>query len=254
VSNFDTRRFFRTGSFGNGTSIAGYSDVDYFASIPGEHLTANSNSTLQKVKAALAERFPRTVVGVRCPGVIVPFGNKVSETTEVVPAGYLGKTKSDYKLYRIADGGGGWQRSSPDSHNAYVRQVNKGLGNKAKPLIRFVKAWKFLRAVPISSFYLELRIAKYLEGESSIQYDWDVSRILNWLDHHGLPAVQDPVGISGLVYPCNTEAHLEDAKSKLATAATRARKARVAETAGKTKWSFGWWDLLYAGKFPSYYR
>lgn len=39
-SNFDISRFFRTGSFGNGTSIRGYSDVDYFASIPNKHLTA----------------------------------------------------------------------------------------------------------------------------------------------------------------------------------------------------------------------
>ena len=34
-SNFGLKRFWRTGSFGNGTSISGYSDVDYMASIPG---------------------------------------------------------------------------------------------------------------------------------------------------------------------------------------------------------------------------
>ena len=33
-SNFGLRRFWRTGSFGNGTSVSGYSDVDYMASIP----------------------------------------------------------------------------------------------------------------------------------------------------------------------------------------------------------------------------
>jgi len=33
-ANFEIKRFFRTGSFGNGTSIRGFSDVDYFASIP----------------------------------------------------------------------------------------------------------------------------------------------------------------------------------------------------------------------------
>ena len=33
-NNFGMTRFFRTGSFGNGTSISGYSDVDYFAEIP----------------------------------------------------------------------------------------------------------------------------------------------------------------------------------------------------------------------------
>ena len=33
-SNLGLRRFWRTGSFGNGTSIYGRSDVDYMASIP----------------------------------------------------------------------------------------------------------------------------------------------------------------------------------------------------------------------------
>ena len=51
--NFKITRFFRTGSFGNGTSIRRCSDVDYFASIPREHLTQNSYSTLVKAKNAL---------------------------------------------------------------------------------------------------------------------------------------------------------------------------------------------------------
>ena len=33
-SSFGITNFFRTGSFGNGTNVAGYSDVDYFAVIP----------------------------------------------------------------------------------------------------------------------------------------------------------------------------------------------------------------------------
>ena len=43
-SNFGLLRFWRTGSFGNGTSISGYSDVDYMASIPGKNLKQNSSS------------------------------------------------------------------------------------------------------------------------------------------------------------------------------------------------------------------
>jgi len=39
--DFDLKRFFRIGSFGNGTSISGYSDVDYLASIPTDKLKKN---------------------------------------------------------------------------------------------------------------------------------------------------------------------------------------------------------------------
>jgi hypothetical protein len=50
-----------------------------------------------------------------------------------------------------------------------------------------------------------------------------------------------------------TPAQLEDAKSKLATAATRADKAREAETKENIKDAFFWWGLLYDDKFPGYY-
>ncbi len=51
--NFGMTRLFRTGSFGNGTSIRGYSDVDYFACIPTEHLKPHSFTTLQDVHTKL---------------------------------------------------------------------------------------------------------------------------------------------------------------------------------------------------------
>ena len=42
-SNLGLQRFVRIGSFGNGTSVSGYSDVDYLASIPTSRLTASSS-------------------------------------------------------------------------------------------------------------------------------------------------------------------------------------------------------------------
>ena len=105
-------------------------------------------------------------------------------------------------------------RSSPDAHNAYVRKGDGDLGNKVKPLIRFIKAWKYYQNVPISSFYLELRVAKYAEGESSIIYDMDVKRVFSHLDSIDLANMQDPMGISGSISPCATQAQLDDAKSK----------------------------------------
>ena len=214
-SNFGMTRFFRTGSFGNGTSISGYSDVDYFAEIPPKNLKQQSACTLVGVKNALAKRFPNTNVRVSCPAVVVPFGTDAKESTEVTPADYIEDTEEDeYKIYDIPNCSDGWMRSSPDAHNAYVREVDGDLGNKVKPLIRFIKAWKYYRNVPISSFYLELRVAKYAEGESSIIYDIDVKNVLSHLYDIKLAQMQDPMEISGYVRPC-PPARLNDAKSKL---------------------------------------
>lgn len=144
-------------------------------------------------------------------------------------------------------------KASPDAHNAYVRYVNDKRGGKVKPLIRFVKAWRYFRYVPISSFYLELRIAKYAHSEEAIIYDIDVKRVLRSLYDGKLAAMQDPMGVSGYIPACKTDAFRADALSKLATAVIRAEKAVEASSRGDILGAFDWWRLLYDNKFPTYY-
>jgi hypothetical protein len=251
-SNFGLKRFVRIGSFGNGTSISGYSDVDYLASIPTSELTQTSSYSLTKVRNALDVRFPRTGVRVNTPAVAVPFGTYRSETTEVVPADYI-KEVNGFKIYEIADGNGGWMRISPDSHNDYVARVDAMHAGRVKPLVRFVKAWKYFRNAPISSFYLEMRVAKYAEGETSIVYDIDVKRVLRSLWDHQLAMLQDPMGFSGYISACKTEVQRQDALSKLSTAVVRSDKAREAERDGKLSDAFDWWRLVYNNEFPTYH-
>lgn len=251
-SNFGLNRFTRIGSFGNGTNISGYSDVDYLACLPTSVLTVTSTASLVKVKNALAARFPNTGVAISTPAIVCPFGTYKSEDTEVVVADYR-REDGGFKIYEIADGNDGWMEISPDAHNDYVATVDRKHGGKVKPLIRFIKAWKFYRDVPIKSFYLEMRVAKYADGESSIVYDIDVKRILCMLRDNKLAAMKDPAGVAGYIYACKTEALEKDALSKLSTAATRAEKARDAESNGDTKTAFDWWRLVYNDKFPTYY-
>ena len=251
--NFQLGRFWRTGSFGNGTSISGYSDVDYMASISGTSLHWRSSVSLAKLSQALATRFPNTGVRTSCPAVLVPFGADASEATEVTPAHYL-RASDGFHIYDIPDCSDGWTKASPDTHNTYVREADQRLSNKVKPLIRFIKAWKYFQNVPISSFYLELRIAKYASNKNSIVYSIDVHEVFALLDRVGLARIQDPMGVSGYVSPCRSDSELSTAKSRLTTALSRARKAREAEKVGHVKDAFDWWDKLFAYKFPGYYR
>ena len=251
-SNFGLNRFVRIGSFGNGTSISGYSDIDYLASIPTKGLKEKSSLSLRNICDALDTRFPSTGVRVSCPAVVVPFGTDRSEVTEIVPADYV-KEENGHKIYDIADGNDGWMKASPDAHNEYVREIDNRLGGKVKPLIRFVKAWKYYQDVPISSFYLELRIAKYADGEKSIIFDIDMKNVLCLLRNNDLADMRDPMGVSGMISACKTATLLETAKSKLNTAATRAEKAREAANNEKISDAFYWWNLLFDDKFPSYY-
>ncbi|MBL7689030.1 MAG: hypothetical protein JNJ49_13435 [Bdellovibrionaceae bacterium] len=245
-------RFTRIGSFGNGTSISGYSDVDYLACLPTAQLSASSDYSLQKVRNSLDARFPQTGVRINCPAVVCPFGSSASERTEVVPADYV-KEANGFKVYDIPDCSNGWMKASPDAHNNYVHEQNVRLGNRVKPLIRFLKAWKYLRDVPISSFYLELRVAKYASTESTIQYDIDLLALLKHLAAVELASMQDPAGVSGYIRASKSEFQKADALSKLNTAVSRAEKARDATRAGNTSDAFHWWRLLYGSEFPSYY-
>jgi hypothetical protein len=251
-NNFEVTRFFRSGSFGNGTSVRGYSDVDYFAVIPERKIRSSGRATLNAVWRALDDRFPNTGVGIRTPAIWLPFGTDACESTDVVPAKYSHQTNG-YSVYNIPSRDGGWMITSPDAHTQYIVDLDKKLSNKLKPLIRFIKAWKYYKTVPIFSFYLEMAVAKYAEKETYINYSHDIQRFLDRLWKNNLSALQDPVGISGYIYPCVSEAYKNDAYSKLETASSRADKAWEAEEAGKIKDAFYYWDLLFDGQFPAYY-
>ena len=249
---FDLKQLFYSGSANNGTSIANYSDIDFFASIPTNKLKKNSSITLREIKECMQERFQFTNIYVDTPAVVLDFGNADWDTAEIIPADYV-KEKEGKNVYEIPNGLGGWTKSSPSLHNSYVTSENDRLSKKLKPLIRFLKAWKYYCNVPISSFYLELRATKLMESEDTIAYDIDLKNIFKNLYENNLAALQDPKGVSGYIYPCTTDAKKEDALSKLKTAYTRAQKARDAEYVHKTRDSFYWWNKLFDGNFPSYY-
>ncbi len=143
-------------------------------------------------------------------------------------------------------------KSSPDAHNAYVAVVDGKLSNKVKPLVRFLKAWKYYRNVPIHSFYLELRVTEYASKEKSIIYSIDIKNIFKKLWDSQLAAIQDPMGVSGYIYPCLSELKKADALSKLKSALDRTEKAREVESAEKIADAFNWWDLVFDGHFPAY--
>jgi hypothetical protein len=251
-TNFGLLRFFRSGSFGNGTNIRNYSDVDYFASLPDASLKDDSGKTLSEVAAALRKSFSTTHgIRVDSPAVVVPFGNNASEAHEVIPADLV-NSEGPF-VYLIADGNGGWMRSSPQAQNDYVTSMNDKLKGKVKPLIRFLKAWKYFEDVPISSFYLELVTTKHAENADPIIYSWDVRDVLKKLWESKLVAVDDPAGKSGKVEACRTSLQKEDALEKVEDAWWRAKNARVCEEDGDVLGGFDWWDLVFDGNFPSYY-
>ncbi len=253
-ANFTLTNFFRSGSFGNGTSVSGYSDIDYFAVISNLWPQSSSLSLLTNVHNVLARRFS-TTTGIRidCPAVRVPFGSTRSEAHEIVPARPMSVWGVAFPVYEIANCTGGWQRSSPDAHNDYVRRIDQTLNNRVKPLIRLVKAWKYYHDVPISSFYLELRVAVYAATQRSIVTYIDLTNIFRLLNNTALSPIIDPVGVSGSIAACANSTDLSIALMKLSSARANIDNAERAAASGNIRSAFSYWDAVYNGRFPGYY-
>lgn len=252
-NNFATTKFFHTGSFGNGTAIRRRSDVDYFAVIPRPLINNNSSDTLNRVRAALKTTFHTSKVGIRTPAVFIPFGPGGREAIDVVPAVYVGKTPRGKDIYDIPDRAGGWMRSSPSAHKAYVKEQDDRLEHRVKPLVMLVKAWKYYWSVPILSFYLEMRVARYASTVKSIDYLRGLERVFESMisDDH-LKSLQDPVGISRHIHPCETQAQEKAALKKVRMGLGRVADARKNESSGKTEAAFDRIDLFFNGTFPLY--
>lgn len=217
-------RFFQTGSFSHGTGVHPYSDVDYLASFNSVQ-PRSSDSALTNVKSRLQDRFPSTTVKVRRPAVVIEFAGG-TETYEVVPA-WVKRVEDDDIVYAIPGASSGWIESAPDVHISYVNDCNKAVGGgKAKGLARLIKAWKYERSVPLSSFYLEMQAARYAKNNQPVIYSWDLLGVLKALRANDLAAMNDPSGRVGRIYAASSQSSKDEALSKLDTAIARAERAR----------------------------
>lgn len=216
-------RMFEIGSLRHGTGIWLYSDADYLVSLKGDKPTSPW-ATLARVKKELQERFPGTSIVIRQPAVVCNFSDGV---VEVVP-GYLSGSG-----YWIPNPAGGWMKSYPEEHNEYVNTINSKHQGGAKKLARQLKIWKYLRNVPISSCYLEMRSARHLEDESTYVPFWDLHLALDKMYDANLAAMNDPTGLGSRFGACSSEVKQAEALSKLGTAVTRAYRAREFAFNGK---------------------
>jgi Second Messenger Oligonucleotide or Dinucleotide Synthetase domain len=256
IKNFECSTFFETGSFGAKTGVRHYADTDYFAVLPVSKLNCKSDYALRKVKEAIQLTFTKTAgIKVRVPAVMIPFGQFTSERMEITPcyfAGFVEPKNKKYPKYMIPNSDGEWMVSCPTAHNDYVNKHNKRLKKgKLKNLIQLVKAWKYYNNVPISSFYLELRITKFAESKEFIEFDKDLYRVLKYLLDIALASIRDPMEVSGLIPSSSTNIERVKAISKLKKAISRASQALEAQRLGNIDNAFWEWKMLFNGKFPS---
>jgi hypothetical protein len=249
-TNYSVVSFFRSGSFGAGTSIRYHSDVDYFASLGGP--VNGSSATLRLLRDSLKKRFPSTPIEVDSPAVVVEFGTNGSEKYEIVPAHFETTTPEGAGQYWIPDPTGGWMLSSPDSHTKYVRTLDQLRGDRVRPLIRLLKAWKYYNELDISSFYLEMAVVTYVKKVPNINplvYSEDLSFVLQFIAD--LRDLSDPTGTASYVTPFSPGSDTVRAKQVLAADIKTSISALRAQYQGDENQAFAYWNALFMEKFPS---
>lgn len=145
-------RMRETGSWHHGTTISQHSDVDYFVTMPNLRPGA-SWSSLEEPRSSLASGASSAFVRTDRPAVNIRYFDS-GPSVEITPA-YIRETDD----YDIPDpDGAGWIQSNPAVHLDCVNDAQKKTSGKAKSLIRLVKTWNARNSVPLSSFYLEMRL------------------------------------------------------------------------------------------------
>lgn len=227
ASTMSCHHMFESGSWSHGTGIKAKSDVDYMAWCTASRPTLPS-SALASLKRSLSN-WKINSVRVSSPVVQVEFLSPPA--FEVAPCWYRSEING-FNTFWIPGRGDEWVLSAPDAHLAYVNQQNDRLSKRVKPLVRLLKAWKCQVGLPASSFYLEMRAAKYASDEQSIYYLIDLRRVIQRLVWEEFRDLNDPQGIVGRIPGCSSNdnriASLRLAKEALDTL----EKAEAAKAAG----------------------
>lgn len=243
------------GSAARGSAIRQTSDVDLLAVLRNTEWQwggsrTSSSTVLNKVRDRLRARYPATDLGRDGQAIVVTFSD--GKSLDVVPAGWIRAQSDGWPLYIIPDGAGGWRETAPDSHGRFVGEADARSGGKLKNVARIFKYWKWCRVepVPISSFHVELLVASDAVCGVGTTYGECFAALLQRLASRECRALQDPLGISGLIAACGTDAKRATALRSVLASADRASSAIAAERRGDAVEARRLWNIVFNDRFP----
>lgn len=191
---------FESGSMNHGTGIWLYSDVDYMVRFWDQRPTPDT--ALARLKTSMTALYPTTTIRVSRPAVKVKFSTTVH--MELTPAYAVSGDGDDVFWIPDPTDSTSWMKSAPQRHLAYVNAAKRKHAN-AKEIIRLAKIWKASKNVPISSFYVEMRVAKMLTArEAPLSTIDGLESFFELLYENKLASLQDPTRFGGLIAATST--------------------------------------------------
>ena len=179
ASDSDTYHSYYIGSYGRGTAIRDFHDLDVLFQLPASyyqqydaHYGNGQSALLQAVRKSIQKTYPNTDVGGDGQVVVVWFSDDMR--FEVLPA-FL-NTEGNYN-YPYSGGGGSWGVSNPLAENRAIRETDAACNSNLRLLCRMTRAWKREWSVPMGGLLIDTLANSFIKSweyrdKSYLYYDW----------------------------------------------------------------------------------
>lgn len=188
--NSKTQHSLYVGSYGRGTAVRGFSDLDIIFILHRNLYTKYNNyqyngqsALLQAVKKSLQKTYPNTDIGGDGQVVIIRFSDDIK--FEVVPV----FENKDYSfIYADSNNGGSWKITNPRPEIKTIKDNNKSTNGNLINLCRMARAWRNKWNVPMGGLLIDTLANKFLmdykyKDKSYIYYDWISRDFLKYLSN-----------------------------------------------------------------------
>jgi hypothetical protein len=184
----ETAHSLYVGSYGRGTAIAGFSDLDMIMQLPfavyqqyDAHVGNGQSALLQAVKTSIERTYPTTSIKADGIVILVPFNDGI--TFEVVPA-FL-NTDNSYTFPR-ANSGGSWGTTDPKPEIDAIHARNTACNGNLVSLCRMMRSWKGTWDVPIGGLLIDTLAYQFIEtyeyrDKSYLYYDFMCRDFFRWM-------------------------------------------------------------------------
>jgi hypothetical protein len=254
--DFNVKKFLQIGSHSRKTAIHQFSDVDYIVVLARDEVRwgenwVSSSTILERIKNSIQARYTSTVIRRDQQAVVIGFGGD-NQSVDIVPGFYWRAGPSNYPVYAIPNGSGGWMETAPQLHNKFITTEDSRSRFQLRKTIQLVKFWRYCRTpfVPLSSFHLELLISSKGICIGAKTYAECLYRIFQILSSRQCRPLRDPLGISGNISGAYTDGQREYSTKETDYAYDHVHRALYAEQQRNIKEVYRQWNIVFNGYFP----
>ncbi|MER7786454.1 MULTISPECIES: SMODS domain-containing nucleotidyltransferase [Streptomyces] len=162
--NSDSKNCRYVGSYGRGTAIKGFSDIDIIVKLPisqYERFSAYSSNgqsaLLQNVKKALNYSYSRSDIKGDGQVIVIEFSDQIK--FEIVPAFEL---EANVLTYPDSNNNGKWKQCNPIKEIEAINVVNKYHNGLLKELCKLTRLWKRTNEVNISGVLIDTLASHFM--------------------------------------------------------------------------------------------